>query len=219
MALPRTSAVLAAAAGALALAVGGSAADAAHHHHGCGGGSGGLGPKRGCADPAYAKPIKASLWYPSRIDMGVDYVPTKRTPVRAIGDARVVVSDSNSGWPGGHYMVYKLLSGDHAGNRIFVAETLKGMAKKGKVVHAGDRIAMALTGGTGIETGFADRTNQPRAARCYSEGMKTNSGREMARFLRNLGVPLGDRPGPGPDYPSGQRCRYKRPHQRHHQRG
>ncbi len=191
MELPRTSALLAAAAaGALALAVGGSAADAAHHHHGCGGGSGGLGPKRGCADPTYAKPLrKSKLWYPSRIDMGVDYVPAKRTPVRAIGDGQGARLRQQLGLARRPLHGLQAADGDHAGNRIFVAETLKGMAKKGQVVHAGDRIAMALTGGTGIETGFADKTNQPRAYPCYSEGVKTNSGREMARFLRNLGVP------------------------------
>jgi hypothetical protein len=36
--------------------------------------------------------------------------------------------------------------------------------------------------------------------------MKTNSGKEMARFLRHLGARTADKPGPGPDYPSGARC-------------
>src|SRR5438045_477731 len=116
MALPRKTAVLAALAGACAIAVGGSAADA---HRGCGssggtgagGGSGGVGPKSNC----YINPLHARSWDASRIDMGVDYMPKRRTAVRAIGKAKIIVSDSHSGWPGGHYMVYKLLSGDHAG--------------------------------------------------------------------------------------------------------
>ena len=45
-----------------------------------------------------------------------------------------------------------------------------------------------------------------RAAPCYEEGMKTHSGREMARFLRSLGAEVGDRPGRVPDHPSGKRC-------------
>jgi hypothetical protein len=139
--------------------------------------------------------------------MGVDYgVIGKRAPVVAIGDAKVIGSDSKSGWPGGHFIWYRLLDGDHAGNVIFVAETLTRLVPKGTIVNAGDRIATALHGGTGIETGFASRLGSPRAAPCYSEGMKTNSGKEMARFLRHLGARTADKPGPGPDYPSGARC-------------
>ncbi len=203
--MPHKTAVLAALAGACAIAVGGTAADASHRHNGCGG-SGGIGPKSSCADASYVNPIHARAWYASRIDMGVDYVPRQKTPVRAIGDAKILVSDSHSGWPGGHYMVYKLLNGDHAGDRIFVAETLKHLARRGRVVSAGDKIATALPRGTGTEWGWADRSGQPRAARCYYEGEKTNSGKEMARFLQNLGAPLYDKPTPGPDYPSGKRC-------------
>jgi hypothetical protein len=36
--------------------------------------------------------------------------------------------------------------------------------------------------------------------------MKTNSGAEFARFLRHLGATTADKPGPGPDWPTGPRC-------------
>jgi hypothetical protein len=202
--LPRKTSSFAALAAACAIAAGASAADAAHPD-GCGG-SGGIGPNKRCSDPSYVNPLHARDWDASRIDMGVDYMPKRKTPVRAIGDAKVIVSDSHSGWPGGHYMVYRLLDGDHAGDRIYVAETLKRMAKKGTVVRAGKRIAVALPSGTGTEWGWTDKSGYPRASRCYREGVKTNSGKEMARFLRNLGAPLYDKPRPGPDYPSGKRC-------------
>jgi hypothetical protein len=213
LALPSKKAAIASLAAACAIgvsALGATAggAETANKGGSCGGGggSGGIGLGGGCSDHHYVNPIHKKLWYASRIDMGVDYMPLKKVAVRAIGDARVIVSDANAGWPGGHYMVYKLLSGDHKGNRIFVAESLKNMARRGKRVSAGDVIAKALPTGTGIETGFADSSGQPRAAPCYYEGRKTNSGKEMARFLRNLGAPLGDKVGPGPDYPSGKRC-------------
>jgi len=209
MALPRKTAVLTALAGACALAIGGGgAADAAHPDSSCGGGggSGGIGVSGGCSSKGYTNPFHARAWYAGRIDMGVDYMPKRKTAMRAIGKARVIVSDSHSGWPGGHYMVYKLLSGDHKGDRIYVAETLKHLAHKGKVVGSGAKIATALPRGTGIEIGWADRSGQPRAARCYYEGEKTNSGKEMTRFLQNLGAPIYDKPKPGPDYPSGGRC-------------
>ena len=77
---------------------------------------------------------------------------------------------------------------------------------RGTSVAAGQGIASALSGGTGLETGWANRFGSTRAAPCYKEGMKTNSGAEMARFLRSLGAKTADKPGPGPDYPVGSRC-------------
>jgi hypothetical protein len=138
--------------------------------------------------------------------MGVDFDVTHHKPIVAIGDAKIRGSDANSGWPGGHFLYYKLLDGDHAGDFIYVAETMSRMLPEGTSVSAGERIATALPSGTGTEWGWANRYGQPRAAPCYSEGMKTNSGAEFARFLRGLGATTADKPGPGPDRPSGPRC-------------
>lgn len=154
----------------------------------------------------YVNPFKPRRWYAGRIDMGVDYAPRRRHRVVAIGDARIMGASSHSGWPGGRFIYYKLLDGDHAGNFVYVAEQLRGLARKGTRVHAGQRIATALPHSTGLEIGWANRRGDPRAAPCYSEGMKTHSGREMARFLRNLGAEVGDRPGRVADQPSGKRC-------------
>jgi hypothetical protein len=171
---------------------------------GCGG-SGGI-PNGDCNTDKYVNPFHHNDWYEGRIDMGVDYFPIHRHKVVAIGKARILGSDSNSGWPGGHYIWYRLLGGDHKGAIIFVAETMKRLAHKGKVVQPGDRIATALPRGTGIEIGWADNDGQPHAAPCYSEGVKTASGKRMARFLKSLGAQVGDRPGPGSDDYDGARC-------------
>ena len=40
----------------------------------------------------------------------------------------------------------------------------------------------------------------------YREGHKTNSGKEMERFLMSLGAPMGDPVGHGSSSPSGKRC-------------
>jgi murein DD-endopeptidase MepM/ murein hydrolase activator NlpD len=154
----------------------------------------------------YVNPFKPARWYEGRIDMGVDYVPIRKRAVVAIGDAKVLGSDSHSGWPGGHLLWYKLLDGDHAGTVIYVAEQLKKLAPRGTKVAAGQRIATALPGGSGLEIGWSNRRGEPRAASCYSEGMKTHSGREMGRFLHSLGAKVGDRPGGVPDHPAGKRC-------------
>ena len=54
------------------------------------------------------------------------------------------------------------------------------------------------------EWGWADLNGEPRAGPCYEEGRKTNSGREMARFMQTLGATVRDRPGPGPNFPTGK---------------
>ena len=177
---------------------------------GCGGDSGGgvgaTASPCASATTGYVNPIRGTAWIPGRTDMGVDYSVTRHKPIVAIADAKIRGSDNRSGWPGGHFLYYKLLDGSRAGNFIFVAETMGRMLPKGTVVAAGERIATAYPGGTGTEWGWANRLGQPRAAPCYSEGMKTNSGAEMARFLRHLGAKTADKPGPGPDWPTGRRC-------------
>jgi murein DD-endopeptidase MepM/ murein hydrolase activator NlpD len=182
--------------GGLSPAGSGGATLRAHHRaHGC-----------TAAPGTYVNPIRGVAWIPGRIDMGVDFSVTRHKPIVAIGDAKIRGSDADSGWPGGHFLYYKLLDGDHAGNFIYVAETMSRMVPEGTVVQAGGRIATALPGGTGTEWGWANRFGQPRAAPCYSEGLSTNSGAEFARFLRALGATTVDKPGPGPDWPSGPRC-------------
>jgi hypothetical protein len=205
----RTKAGIATAAAVSAIAIGAALAPAGAVSGTCGsdGGSGGTGTTgSSCDSGKYVNPFKHQSWYAGRIDMGVDYMPKHRYPVRAIGKAKILGSDSHSGWPGGHFLWYKLLRGDHKGNIIFVAETLKKLAQAGTKVGPGDTIAKALPGGTGIEMGWANKRGEPRAARCYSEGMKTHSGREMARFLNELGADVVSKAKNAPDYPTGPRC-------------
>ncbi len=141
-------------------------------------------------------PFAGHGWGPGRIDMGVDLAPLRREPVLAIGDAKILGSDSRSGWPGGHFIWYRLLDGDHAGDIIYVAEHLSKLAPAGTVVRAGTRIAVAHPGSPWTEWGWATHAGSTRAAPCYREGMATNSGREFARFLRSLGGGFIARPSP-----------------------
>jgi hypothetical protein len=205
----RTKAGVAIAAAASAIAIGAVLAPAGDASGSCGGdgGSGGTGATgSNCNSGKYVNPFKHQSWYAGRIDMGVDYMPNHRYPVRAIGKAKILGSDSHSGWPGGHFLWYKLLRGDHKGTIIYVAETLKKLAPAGTKVGPGETIAKALPRGTGIEMGWANKRGEPRAARCYSEGMKTHSGREMARFLNELGADVVSKAKSAPDYPKGPRC-------------
>jgi hypothetical protein len=163
------------------------------------------------AVPAYAQanymnPFADPAWQPSRTDMGMDWLPAHRLPVLAIGDGVILGADNHSGWPGKHLIWYQLTSGSHKGDVIYVAEHLKNLARPGTVVHAGQKIALALPGYPWTEWGWADQYGNPRAYPCYKEGRATNSGKEMARFLISLGAAQGDPPGKGPAGPAGKRC-------------
>lgn len=155
---------------------------------------------------AYVNPFKTGKWGPARIDMGVDYIPGHLEPVLAIGAAKILGSDSHSGWPGEHYIWYQLLSGDHKGEIIYVAEHLRHLAPAGKRVDAGQKIAMALPGNPWTEWGWARKDGRTRAAPCYKEGEKTNSGKTFARFMRDLGAPVLEDPGPGSSHSTGPLC-------------
>src|SRR5437764_4628500 len=155
----------------------------------------------------YVNPFTSSAWQPARTDMGVDWIPVRPVPVVAIGHALILGSRwHNDGWPGGHIIWYRLLDGSHAGDIIYVAEHLRNLVPAGATVRAGQQIAVALPGYPWTEWGWADSYGSPRAYPCYHEGRKTNSGREMARFLASLGAPVGDPLGHGPRHPAGKRC-------------
>lgn len=151
----------------------------------------------------YIDPFTAEGWYPARTDMGVDWVPVKVEPVKAIGDAVILGSDRHSGWPGGRLIWYQLLNGSHAGDIVYVAENLRHLIAAGTHVRAGQTIADALPAYPWTEWGWADQYGSPIAYPCYHEGQQTRAGKRMARFMRALGASPYDNPGAGPDTPLG----------------
>jgi len=158
------------------------------------------------AHGTYVNPFSDSRWQPSRTDMGVDWAPMAPLPVLAIGDGVILGAENHAGWPGHHLIWYRLTSGSHAGDVIYVAEHLKKLAPVGKTVHAGQQIAVALPGYPWIEMGWADAGGSPIAYPCYKEGKATASGKRMARFLASLGAQLLHSAGKGPDGPAGKLC-------------
>jgi hypothetical protein len=137
--------------------------------------------------------------------MGVDY--QGYGPIEALGNA-VVIGDGGSGWPGGHYLLYKLTNGKHAGRYVYVAEAIVPKLRSG-TVKAGATIATFGANAApgrypGIETGWSSSTlNKTWAAATtgYTEGQQTKAGKAFARLLRLLGAPTLDNPGPGPTFP------------------
>ena len=85
----------------------------------------------------YVNPFAGHDSGTGRIDMGIDLAPLRQERVVALGDAKVLGSDSSSSRPGGHFIWYRLLDGDHAGNIVYVAEHLTKMVPAGKVSSRG----------------------------------------------------------------------------------
>jgi murein DD-endopeptidase MepM/ murein hydrolase activator NlpD len=154
----------------------------------------------------YVNPFKDSHKLTlSRTDQGVDYHGIG--PICAIGDG-VVIGNSGHGWPGGHYLLIKLTNGEHAGRYVYYAESIVPYVSAGQHVQAGQHICGFGHDGApgrypGIEFGWSSPTlNLTRAAATtgYNEGERTPAGKAFARFLRSLGAPTLENPGPGSHY-------------------
>jgi murein DD-endopeptidase MepM/ murein hydrolase activator NlpD len=128
-----------------------------------------------------------------RIDQGVDFTGTG--PIAAVGDAEILATGA-PGWPEGGGVLYKLLSGQRAGQIIFVYEGVQATVHAGQHVSAGEQIATFVPGGS-IEMGFADAAGVPLSHGEYSEGVETVWGREMASFLSSIGGASGLSPSLG----------------------
>jgi murein DD-endopeptidase MepM/ murein hydrolase activator NlpD len=128
-----------------------------------------------------------------RIDQGVDFTGTG--PIMAVGDAEIL-STGAPGWPEGGGVLYKLLSGQRAGQVIFVYEGVDASVHAGQHIAAGEQIATFRPGGS-IEMGFADAAGAPLSHGEYQEGDETQWGREMASFLESLGGASGLSPSLG----------------------
>lgn len=133
----------------------------------------------------YVNPIPGATL--GRTDQGVDANLPVGAPIRAIGNARVMGVLPN--WYQGQPLVYyQLLDGPHAGQFVYVAEQITGLAKPGTVVRAGQPIAYYAPSGTGIETGWADAHGNTLAhdQSGYTEGQVTPAGSSFRNFLGKL---------------------------------
>jgi murein DD-endopeptidase MepM/ murein hydrolase activator NlpD len=128
-----------------------------------------------------------------RIDQGVDFTGTG--PIAAVGDAEILATGA-PGWPEGGGVLYRLTSGQRAGQVIFVYEGIAAAVHAGQHVSAGDQIGTFVPGGS-IEMGFADAAGVPLSHAEYNEGDETQWGREMASFLNSIGGASGLSPSLG----------------------
>ena len=91
----------------------------------------------------------------SRVDEGVDF--TGSGPVFAIGDGQVVGPTTNSGWPGGTFIVYKLTAGPAAGKFVYMAENCNNIQVAAPdTVTSNTVLCDMVNAAPNIETGWAN---------------------------------------------------------------
>lgn len=139
----------------------------------------------------YVNPIRGATL--GRTDMGVDFNMPVGTPIRAIGDSRVVHIYPN--WYAGQpYVLLQLLNGPKKGKYYYVAEQIAPHVKPGQVLHAGDTIGTYASQGTGIEMGWgspgwqtlAQATGRDNAG--VGDHANTPAGLNFRNFLGSLGA-------------------------------
>lgn len=147
----------------------------------------------------YINPLAGEQWRLGRTDQGVDYVPDVPEPVRAIGNGVVLFSSSTTRWPGGAFISYQLTDGPKAGNVIYVAEHLTGLAPPGASVKAGATIATAWPGYPWTEWGWAACSGDLPVVQYDGapDGTPMAGGLAFAKFMGELGA--GTEMNPGPD--------------------
>lgn len=132
-----------------------------------------------------ANPIGKGLTS-GRIDQGKDWGGSG--PVYAIGSGVVLTANKWNGWPGTGGLVYKITEGPLAGKLIYLEEDVKVMVKAGQRITAGQHIAQATGGGSGIEMGFANKSGtgplDPYAGR--PDGTPTGGGKSFAQLVDSL---------------------------------
>jgi hypothetical protein len=149
-----------------------------------------IGAAAAPAASAYLNPFVGELPSVGRTDMGVDVCLSPGQPIRAIGTGVVtgLMRDWSEGQP---YIWYELTAGPQAGRYVYVAEQIRGLARIGQALHAGDVVARYANKGTCIETGWsmASGATLAQSTTGYGEGDVTPAGVSFARFLISLGVP------------------------------
>lgn len=145
----------------------------------------------------FSNPVSTEL-SPERIDMGVDYGGAG--PLYALGNG-TVANVSNSGWPGGTFLTIHL---DDTGDYIYYAEDVNPLVSVGQRVTAGQHIADATGGASGIEVGWAapPGTGQAMAAAAGQDASGLSASGDPGEYstaygvaMSNLIAALGGKPG------------------------
>ena len=146
----------------------------------------------------YANPLRSvSGLLPERIDMGVDFGGSG--PVYALGNAVITnATGDSSGWPGGGWITYRMLSGPAAGLTVYLAEDVRPDVQVGEKVTSATVIATMFNGSSGIETGWAMSDGASAESQLSEAGgisgngpFPTRIGINFEELLQSLGVSAG----------------------------
>jgi murein DD-endopeptidase MepM/ murein hydrolase activator NlpD len=144
----------------------------------------------------YRNPLRSvSGLIPERVDMGVDFGGAG--PVYALGNAVITnATASNSGWPGGGWITYRLTSGPASGLMVYFAEDVTPAVQVGQTVTSSTVIGNMFNGSAGVETGWAmpdgssAESQLPEAGGVSGGGpFPTMVGLNFETLLRATGVP------------------------------
>jgi len=111
---------------------------------------------------------------------------------------------SDSGWPGGGWITYRLTSGPAQGLVVYVAEDVTPDVQVGQTVSSGTVVANMFSGGDGIETGWAmgDGSSQEPESQAPEAGgigaggpFPTIVGLNFDELLQALGAPAAPNAG------------------------
>jgi len=153
-------------------------------------------PRQHPAASAYRNPLRAvSDLVAERVEQGADFGGAG--PVYALGDGVVTsATASDSGWPGGGWITYRLTDGPDTGLTVYVAEDVTPAVQAGQAVTSSTVIANMFNGGDGIETGWAPsavntaQSQPPGAGDINGNGpFPAIAGLNFEAVLESLGVP------------------------------
>ncbi|HVA10756.1 MAG TPA: hypothetical protein VNG32_01145, partial [Candidatus Dormibacteraeota bacterium] len=147
------------------------------------------GTVNGLVDPL----SKISGLTAERVDQGVDY--SGSGPILAIGSG-TVMSTTNSGWPGGTFIVIKLDA--FPGKYAYVAENCQSIkVQVAQHVNAGDELCTLQNASPNLEIGWADGNSigNAMAHDVWSGNDSTSNytafGENFSQLLQKLGAPAG----------------------------
>lgn len=131
---------------------------------------------------------------PERIDQGVDYAGAG--PIYAVGPGTIDLyfNRTNTGWPGGTFVSYKLSAGPAAGKVVYLAENidLNPSLHAGSFVYGGTVLGTLVKASPNSESGWGVQGAGYTAEHsCYTEGCTTALGSNFNDLLVCMKTPSG----------------------------
>ncbi len=143
----------------------------------------------------YCNPFRAvTSLSPERIDQGVDYGGAGSIYALGPGTVDVYINRTDTGWPGGTFVSYKLSDGPASGKVIYLAENidLNPALHSGSFVFSGTVLGTLVNASPNSESGWGVQgAGYTAEYSCYTEGCMTALGVNFNDLLVCLKAPSG----------------------------